>query len=79
MRLNAWAVLSTINRWVRSVIACLSFDYMKNVSYGHGGLLIVNDRMLLQKVQTTFDTGTNRQVLVEGIQKQFDWVSKGRQ
>jgi dTDP-4-amino-4,6-dideoxygalactose transaminase len=58
-------------------LACLSFDYMKNVSCGQGGLLIVNDHTLLQKVQMAFDNGTNKQALAEGTEKEFDWVSKG--
>jgi len=58
-------------------LACLSFDYMKNVSCGQGGLLIVNDKNLLSKVQTAYDNGTNRFALLNGTQKYFEWVSKG--
>lgn len=33
-------------------IACISFDYMKNVTCGQGGLLIVNDPSLLPQIQS---------------------------
>jgi dTDP-4-amino-4,6-dideoxygalactose transaminase len=58
-------------------IGCLSFDYMKNISCGQGGLLIVNDKTLLPKVQVIYDNGTNRQDLIKGTLSQFEWVGKG--
>jgi dTDP-4-amino-4,6-dideoxygalactose transaminase len=58
-------------------IACMSFDYMKNISCGQGGLLIVNDKTLLHRIQTAFNNGTNRQDLLEGQQQHFDWLSRG--
>jgi dTDP-4-amino-4,6-dideoxygalactose transaminase len=58
-------------------ISCLSFDYMKNISCGQGGLLIVNDPKQLHNVRTYHDNGTNRQSLREGLTSGFEWVSKG--
>lgn len=58
-------------------LACLSFDYMKNISCGQGGLLIVNDSSFLSATQTTYDNGTNKKPFSTGEEKKFDWVSKG--
>ena len=58
-------------------LACLSFDYMKNITCGQGGLIIVNDSALLTKIHSVYDNGTNRQALIEGSQINFDWLSKG--
>lgn len=58
-------------------IACLSFDYLKNISCGQGGLLIVNDPQLAEIAQIANDSGTDKQKMLEGRQEQFDWVGIG--
>jgi dTDP-4-amino-4,6-dideoxygalactose transaminase len=58
-------------------IGCLSFDYMKNITCGQGGLLVVNDRSLVKQIQTGYDNGTDRYALLNGTQKFFEWVGKG--
>jgi dTDP-4-amino-4,6-dideoxygalactose transaminase len=58
-------------------LACFSFDYMKNVTCGQGGLLIVNDKSLLSKVQTVYDNGSNRHDMLSQSRSFFDWAGKG--
>jgi dTDP-4-amino-4,6-dideoxygalactose transaminase len=58
-------------------LACLSFDYMKNVTCGQGGLLIVNDPSLLSPVQTIFDNGTDKALMLNGSKNYFEWINKG--
>lgn len=58
-------------------IGCISFDYMKNISCGQGGLLIVNDQQLVPRVQVIYDNGTNRQDMIDGKVQHFEWVGNG--
>ncbi len=58
-------------------IGCISFDYMKNISCGQGGLLIVNDPQLISNVQIVYDNGTNKKEMVDGKVDQFEWVGNG--
>ncbi len=67
------------DKWLGSFghLACISFDYMKNVSCGQGGLLILNDHSLLSGVQTVYDNGSNRHAMLNGTRNFFDWAGKG--
>ena len=58
-------------------IACISFDYMKNVTCGQGGLVIVNEKSFLEKIQILHDNGTNKHQFENGEKNHFEWVGKG--
>jgi dTDP-4-amino-4,6-dideoxygalactose transaminase len=58
-------------------LATLSFDYMKNITCGQGGLLIVNDETLLNRIQVIMDNGTNRKKFIAGEDTRFEWQSAG--
>ena len=57
----------------------LSFHETKNVSAGGGGALIVNtdDEEVLQRVQTIYDNGTNKQKFLQGAVEAYTWQMRG--
>ena len=58
-------------------IACLSFDYMKNISCGQGGLLIVNNKNLNDRAYAMLENGVNKKDLAMGRAYVFDWLCAG--
>ena len=58
-------------------IACISFDYMKNITCGQGGLIIVNEKKFLEKIQILHDNGTNKNQFESGKKDHFEWIGKG--
>ena len=57
----------------------LSFHETKNVSAGGGGALIVNtdDEEVLQRVQTIYENGTNKQMFIKGEVDAYTWQMRG--
>lgn len=58
-------------------LGCLSFDYMKNITCGQGGLLVVNKIDLLEKVNLVFNEGTDRESFFKGGKAFYEWVYHG--
>ena len=57
--------------------ACFSFHETKNIHSGTGGLLVVNNKKFLNKVNSIFDKGTNRYLMEKKKVKYYSWVNIG--
>ena len=57
--------------------ACFSFHETKNIHSGSGGMLVVNNKKLLNKVRFIFDKGTNRFLMNTKKIKYYSWVTVG--
>jgi len=55
---------------------CISFDPLKNISCGEGGLLLCK-KQYWQKVLSAFDNGTNRHAFELGKIETYEWVGFG--
>ncbi len=57
----------------------VSFHRTKNISSDEGGLLIMNrtDAALIDKIQTIYDNGTDRQAFVRGEVSAYTWQAAG--
>jgi dTDP-4-amino-4,6-dideoxygalactose transaminase len=57
----------------------VSFHRTKNISSEEGGMLIVNhaDAALLEKIQTIYDNGTDKQAFLRGDVPAYTWQSSG--
>lgn len=56
---------------------CLSFDSMKNISCGEGGLLIITKPELFERAEICYDQGTDRYRFNRGEVPFFQWVDAG--
>ena len=57
--------------------ACFSFHETKNLHSGAGGMLVVNNKKLIQKINYIFDKGTNRYLMNQKKIKYYSWVDIG--
>jgi len=57
--------------------SCISFDHMKNITCGQGGLLVVNNEKYLDNVNVCYDNGTNRQDFFNGKADCYEWTDIG--
>lgn len=58
-------------------LSAISFHQTKNVVSGEGGLLVVNDRALLQRAQVIREKGTNRTEFLRGEVDKYEWLDIG--
>ena len=59
-------------------LGCLSFGGTKNLtSGGAGGAIVVNDKRLVDRVETIRDKGTNRPQFLKGEVDHYDWQRTG--
>jgi dTDP-4-amino-4,6-dideoxygalactose transaminase len=58
-------------------LGCLSFHHTKNIQTGEGGLLLVNEEGLIDRVQAIIDHGTNRQDFFMGKVSAYTWQCLG--
>lgn len=59
-------------------IGCISFHTTKNVtSGGAGGAILINDRSLIDRVETIRDKGTNRPQFLRGETDHYTWQRAG--
>ena len=54
-----------------------SFHETKNIQCGEGGLLIVNDKNFLKKINLIYEKGTNRNDFNNGIVDKYTWYELG--
>jgi dTDP-4-amino-4,6-dideoxygalactose transaminase len=66
-------------RYVGSItpISVFSFHETKNISCGEGGALLLNDPSLEQAATFAQEKGTDRSLVIAGIQSKYSWVSLG--
>jgi len=58
-------------------LAALSFHETKNVISGEGGMLIINDKDLLERAEIVWEKGTNRSQFFRGLINKYGWVDIG--
>ena len=59
-------------------IGCFSFHETKNISSGgEGGMLLVNDKSLLEKAQMIIEKGTDRKAFLENRVSKYTWKTLG--
>lgn len=58
-------------------ISVFSFHETKSVSCGEGGALLLNDPSLEKLAQFAQEKGTDRSLVVAGLQNKYSWVSLG--
>lgn len=58
-------------------LGSISFHETKNVTCGHGGLLIVNDEQFIEQAEILRDKGTNRSSFVRGEVDKYTWLDIG--
>jgi len=56
--------------------SCISFDSLKNISCGEGGVLLFRP-VFKDKIETIFHNGTNRVAFEKGKVDAYEWVSIG--
>lgn len=67
------------NRYVGTFgdLGAFSFHETKSVSCGQGGLLMINNAALADRVASIRDHGTNRREFLEGRANEYHWTSPG--
>ncbi|MCP9767651.1 dTDP-4-amino-4,6-dideoxygalactose transaminase [Lacihabitans sp. LS3-19] len=58
-------------------LATFSFHETKNISSGEGGLLVINDKTLVERAEIIWEKGTNRNAFFKGIVDKYNWVDVG--
>jgi dTDP-4-amino-4,6-dideoxygalactose transaminase len=58
-------------------LGALSFHETKNVTCGHGGVLLVNDEQMTERAEVLRDKGTNRSSFVRGQVDKYTWLDVG--
>jgi len=59
------------------ILSTFSFHSTKNINCGEGGLLVINDKNLIDKAHIIRDKGTNRYEFSKGNISKYEWVDKG--
>lgn len=58
-------------------MGAFSFHETKNYSCGEGGLLIINDKTLVERAEIIREKGTNRSKFFRGMVDKYSWVDIG--
>ena len=54
-----------------------SFHATKNITSGHGGLLVINDEKFVERAEIIWEKGTNRKMFLEGEVNKYEWFDVG--
>ena len=54
-----------------------SFHETKNINCGEGGMLVVNNKKYIDKIEKIYQCGTNRTDFLDGKIKNYEWVARG--
>lgn len=58
-------------------LGVLSFHSSKNITSGHGGLLIVNEEEFIERSKVVWQKGTDKSKYDAGVQNYYQWVDIG--
>lgn len=58
-------------------IGCISYNYIKNINCGEGGVFILNDRMLMDELEIIYEHGTDKAAFDRGNVSRFVWKAIG--
>ncbi len=58
-------------------LSAFSFHETKNIQSGEGGLLIVNDKNLIEKADIISNNGTNKAAFIRGEVNKYEWLNIG--
>jgi dTDP-4-amino-4,6-dideoxygalactose transaminase len=58
-------------------LSTFSFHETKNITAGEGGMLVINDKKYINRVEIIRDKGTNRSDFLKGIIDKYQWVDIG--
>ncbi len=66
-------------RYIGSIcpISIFSFHETKNISCGEGGALLLNDSKYFKLAEFAQEKGTDRSLVIAGLQNKYSWVSLG--
>ncbi|QAA82136.1 dTDP-4-amino-4,6-dideoxygalactose transaminase [Aequorivita sp. H23M31] len=67
------------NRFLGSIghFGAFSFHTTKNVTSGHGGLLVINDEQFYERAEIIWEKGTNRKMFLDGEVNKYEWYDVG--
>ncbi len=54
-----------------------SFHATKNITSGHGGLLVINDEQFVERAEIIWEKGTNRKMFMDGEVNKYEWYDVG--
>lgn len=54
-----------------------SFHATKNITSGHGGLLVINDEQFVERAEIIWEKGTNRKMFLDGEVNKYEWFDVG--
>ena len=54
-----------------------SFHATKNITSGHGGLLVINDEKFVERAEIIWEKGTNRKMFLDGEVNKYEWFDVG--
>lgn len=68
-----------MDNWCGSIspLAAFSFHETKNFSCGEGGALVVNNPDWVRRAHFLQEKGTDRRLVLDGVQSKYGWVDKG--
>ena len=58
-------------------LSAFSFHETKNIQCGEGGLLVINDKKLIDKAEILSNNGTNKAAFTRGEVDKYEWISIG--
>jgi len=58
-------------------LSAFSFHETKNIQSGEGGLLVINDKKLIEKAELLSNNGTNKAAFTRGEVDKYEWISIG--
>ena len=67
------------NKYLGSIghFGAFSFHSTKNITSGHGGLLVINDKQFLNRAEIIWEKGTNRKMFLDGEVNKYEWYDVG--
>lgn len=67
------------DRYLGSIghFGAFSFHATKNITSGHGGLLVINHPQFVERAEIIWEKGTNRKMFLEGEVNKYEWFDVG--